>query len=118
MGYVLDSIRRVEVLSNTETVNVDWTSEAFSLDDREGEFSVFLAYENGSSVQMVLSLQLSFDGINFSDVTETEQEIVDDSGTHLWDILGTGALFGRVKIVVTSGSIDVTEIAYAGKQRH
>jgi hypothetical protein len=118
LGQILDTIRRVEVLSDPETVNVDWTSEAFSLDNREGEFSVFLAYEGGSTVEMTLSLQLSFDGINFSDVVETEQEIIDNDGTHLWDILGTGALFGRVKITVTSGSIDVTQIAYAGKQRH
>lgn len=118
MGFILDSIRLKEMLEGTETVNVEWTSPSVSLDDRENEFSIQVNYENGSSPNMSLVLQISSDNINFSDIVESVQAISDASGSHIWDIAGSGALYARVKIVVAAGSIDVTRIFYAGKQRH
>jgi predicted nucleotidyltransferase len=118
MSFILDSIRLKEILEGTETVNVDWFSPSFSLDDREDEFSIQVIYENGSAPNMSLVLQISSDNINFADITESVQTISDASGSHIWDIAGSGALYARVKIVVLAGSIDVTRIFYAGKQRH
>jgi hypothetical protein len=118
MGFIIDNIRVRELVDQAETVNVDWTSPSFSLDDREAEFSVAVYYENGSSVNMVLSLQVSADNINFADITESFQAITDDSGSHIWDIAGSGAPYARVKVTVLGGSIDVTRILYTGKQRH
>ena len=118
MGYILDSIRLKELLENSQTINVDWTSPSVSLDDREDEFSIMVTYENGVSPNMTLILQFSSDNINFSDLIESYQGITDSSGSHIWDINGAGALYVRVKVIVSSGSIDISRIFYAGKQRH
>jgi len=67
---------------------------------------------------MSFILQISSDNVNFADIVESTQAISDVSGGHIWDIAGSGALYARVKIAVAAGSIDVTRIFYAGKQRH
>lgn len=118
MSFVLDSIRLKEILEAPETVNADWTSPSFSLDDREDEFSIQINYENGSSPNVTFILQLSSDNVNFADITQSSQPVTDDSGSHIWDIAGSGALFARVRIAVSAGSLDITRIFYAGKQRH
>jgi hypothetical protein len=118
LGFILDAIRLKEVLDSTASVNFDWESPSFSLDNREGEFSVTVNYENGSNVSMNLILQISSDNINFADLTGTSQEIVDDSGMHIWDIQGSGALYARVSIRVSTGNIDVTRVFYSARQRH
>jgi hypothetical protein len=118
MSFILDSIRLKEILEGTETVNVDWFSPSFSLDDRENEFSIQIIYTNGFAPSMSFVLQVSSDNINFADITESVQAISDTSGSHIWDVAGSGALYARVKIAVSAGSIDVTRLFYAGKQRH
>lgn len=118
MSFVLDAIRLKEILEGAETVNVDWFSPSFSLDNREDEFSIQINYENGSAPNMSFILQISSDNINFADIVESAQPISDAAGSHIWDIAGSGALYARVKIAVSAGSIDVTRIFYAGKQRH
>jgi len=77
-----------------------------------------VTYANGVSPNVTLILQLSSDNINFADLTESFQAVTDSSGSHMWDINGSGALYARVKIAVTSDSLDITRIFYAGKQRH
>ena len=118
MSFVLDSIRRRELLDSPESVTTDWVSPVFSLDDREAEFSVMVIYQNGISPNVSLILQVSSDGVNFGDIEESVQAVSDESGSHLWDIAGSGALYMRVKIAVSSGSLEVSQIIYAGKQRH
>jgi len=118
MGFVLDSIRLKEILEQSEPVNMEWFSPSFSLDDREDEFSITVYYDNGVSPNMVFILQVSSDNIHFADITESFQSVTDASGSHMWDVNGSGALYARVKIQVASGSLDVTRILYAGKQRH
>lgn len=118
MSFILDAIRLKEILEGTETVNVDWVSPSFSLDDREDEFSIQVNFENGVAPNMSFILQVSSDNINFASITESTQAVSDTSGSHMWDIAGSGALYARVRIVVAAGSIDVTRIFYAGKQRH
>lgn len=118
MGFILDAIRRIEVLEDSETVILNWESPSITLDNREGEFSISLFYENGSSVDMILKLQISNDNVNFADLPDTEQQITDNAGMHIWDIAGSGALWVRVAIAVNSGSIDVSKILYVGRQRH
>lgn len=118
MSFILDAIRLKEIIDGTETVNVEWTSPSFSLDDREDEFSIQVNYENGVTPNMSFVLQISSDNINFASITESAQSVSDTSGSHIWDIAGSGALYARIKIAVSAGSIDVTRIFYAGKQRH
>jgi hypothetical protein len=118
MSFILDAIRLKEIIEATESVNLEWFSPSFSLDDRENEFSIQINYENGITPNMSFILQFSSDNINFADIIESTQAVSDTSGSHIWDIAGSGALYARVKIAVSAGSIDVTRIFYAGKQRH
>jgi hypothetical protein len=118
MSFTLDAIRLKEILDGPETVNALWTSPSFSLDDREDEFSIQINYEDGVSPIMSFILQISSDNINFADIVDSTQSVTTSSGSHIWDIAGSGALFARVKIEVTSGSLDITRIFYAAKQRH
>ena len=67
MSFVLDAIRLKEILDGTETVNLEWFSPSFSLDDREDEFSIQVNYANGVSPSMSFILQISSDNINFAD---------------------------------------------------
>lgn len=118
MSFILDSIRLKEILDGAETVNAEWFSPSFSLDNREDEFSIQINYANGVAPSMSFILQVSSDNINFGDIVESAQAVSSSSGSHIWDIAGSGALFARVKIAVSAGSLDVTRIFYAGKQRH
>lgn len=118
MGFVLDAIRLKEILEGPETVTMEWVSPSFSLDDREDEFSIQVNYDNGLSPSMSFVLQISSDNVNFADIVESAQPVTDASGSHIWDISGSGALFARVKVAVLSGSLDITRIFYAGRQRH
>lgn len=115
---VLDVIRKKNLIDAPESVSTDWTSPSVSLDDREDEFSIQVNYENGVSPTMSFILQISSDNVNFADIVESAQSVTDASGSHIWDIAGSGALYARVKIAVTSGALDVTRIFYAAKQRH
>ena len=115
---ILDAIRLKEILEGAETVNALWYSPSFSLDDREDEFSIQVNYANGVSPAMNFILQISSDNINFADIVESAQSVTDASGSHIWDIAGSGALYARIKIDVVSGALDVTRIFYAAKQRH
>ena len=118
MGFILDAIRLKELLEQSEPVSMDWTSPSVSLDDRENEFSITVNYDNGSGFSANLILQVSNDDINFADIVESSQSVTDNSGVHIWDIAGSGALYARVKVAVSAGSVDITRIFYAAKQRH
>jgi hypothetical protein len=123
MSFVLDKIRRKQILDSSETVNSDWNSPAFSLDDREGDFSVSLNYVNGNDVDMKIYFQVSNDNVNFGDVPDYDgiirpAVISDTSGTVIFDLPGSGTAYARLRVEVVTGSIDVTEMKYIGSQRH
>lgn len=115
---VLDKIRKKQVLSAPETVNADWSSPSVSLDDREGDFSVSLKYDNGAGVDMKVYFQVSNDDLNYGDVEDSEVTITDSEGVVIFDLPGSGTAYARLRIQVTSGSIDVLEIKYVASQRH
>lgn len=118
MGQVLDGILKKTVEQNY-TVNTEYFSPAIDIDNREQEFSIQVLYSNGNgSVDMTIKLQASIDGENFSDVTDSNQDISDDQGSHIYDISGSGVIYMRVKIEVVSGSIDIDKILYSAKRRH
>ena len=113
----LDVIRK-KVLVESETVNADWASPSVSLDDRADEFSISLKYDNGSTVNMVVWFQLSNDNVNFADVVDSNVIITDNSGVVIFDLSGSGAIYARVRVAVTSGSIDVLDVKYMARQFH
>jgi len=118
MGFILDSILQKNILEGPETVNADFTTDSLDISNREGEFAVTLDYSNGSSVDMVLYLQASTDNIVFADITDSEQAISDNTGTHIWDVAGTGAQWIRVRVQVLGGSMDIDSVRFDGKRRH
>ena len=67
---------------------------------------------------MVIKLEASVDGENFSEITDSDQNITDSTGTHIYDIAGSGVIYIRVKIEVNTGSIDIDKLIYSGKRRH
>jgi hypothetical protein len=116
---VLDIILINEMVEGPITVNTDFLSNVVDISFRESESSIQIDYNNGSGdVNMEILLQASNDAINFSDVLSSSQQIVEDSGTHIIDIFGTGVSYLRVSIVITSGSIDLQSCVWKGKRRH
>lgn len=118
MGFVLDSIIQEDLLVGPETIDTSFSTDYIDISGTEDDFSVNFVYDSGSSVDMTLYLQVSNDGTNFVDVGDSDQVISDNSGTHLWDIASTGAIFLRVRVEVRSGSIDIQRISFSGKRRH
>lgn len=117
MGFVLDGILKKNIDSDID-VNSEYLSPAIDIDNREDDFAVQLEYDNGNTVDMSLFLEVSLDGVNFSSILESEQVITDPSGSHIWDVSGSGVTYLRVKVEVRSGSITVNRISYSGKRRH
>ena len=117
MGFVLDAILKKIIDSDVDVVDT-YESPSIDIDNREDDFSIEVTYENGNNVDMKLFLEVSLDGNNFATIAESQQGISDPSGTHIWDVSGSGVSFLRVKIEVTSGSILVNKIFYNAKRRH
>jgi len=117
MGNRLDVTIVKPVFDGTETISSDYNSDKFDISKAEA-FAVTLKYDNGSSVSMALTLQVSTDGVEFFDFPNATQNVTDSSGNHLWDISGTSASFARIKVGVTAGSIDLRNIMFHGKRRH
>jgi len=118
MPAVLDTILKKDIVIGPESINSDYESPSLDIDNREAEFGVLFSYENGTSVNMTLWLQVSTDNQNWFDVADSDQVITDPTGNHFWDIAGTGASYLRVRVAVTSGSLDISKISYNGKRRH
>lgn len=118
MGYMLDDLLKKEVISGPESVNADYTTEAIFIGDRELEYSILATYDSGINVNMEWFLQASNDKTNWADVTDSNKPFTDASGSILYDLAGSGFLYARVKIVVTTGDISLTRVLYSGKRRH
>lgn len=118
MGSVLDSIVKKVFISGTESVSSQFISEVADIGGIEEAFVVSMSYNNGDGlVDMDLFLDISIDGVNFSPILPA-QNITDDSGSHMWDIVGTGAVYCRMRIEVNAGSMDLQSVQLSGKRRH
>lgn len=118
---VLDSILKRQLISAPETINSTFTSDVIDLDNREGEFSITMQYDNGVGLNMTTSLELTnTPEIELSWGMRPDSDFIqtDASGSLLYDIGGTGLSYMRVKIVVAAGSCDLQSITYVGKRRH
>lgn len=118
MGNVLDAILQEDIVSGPETINSTQYLPIFDVSKAESDFSIQFTYDNGSSVNMNLSLEISTDKVNFVTLTGSIQNITDSSGSHIWDVQGTGTIWARVYIEVTAGSIDLQRLQFSGKRRH
>jgi hypothetical protein len=117
MGQVLDGILK-KTIEEDFIVSTEYISDIWDIDNREQEFSVQVIYKDGVNVNMKIKLEVSVDGINFSEVTNSAQIVTDPTHSHIYDVIGTGVAYMRVKIEVTGGSMTIDKILYAGKRRH
>ena len=115
---VLDTILIKELILSPTTVNSNFSSDYIDITFKEAEFSIQMNYNNGSSVNMVIYLEVSNDATNWSRITESEQTITDDSGSQIYDLTATGVAYMRFGVEVTGGSIDINNIIYKAKRRH
>lgn len=114
---VLDIILIEEMVSTSTTVNTDFATDSIRISNRQDEFAVQINYDNGSSVNMNIALEVSNDNVSFSPMAT--QNITDDTGSHIFDVTGgTGTVYLRVTITVITGSIDLQVIRYTAKRLH
>lgn len=120
MGNVLDNIRKEVLLRGPESHSVTFSTEAYvDLDSVESDFSVQLIYSNGAGgVDIDVSLEVSNDLQNWSEITGSVVNHTDNSGSQTWDIGGSGTSYLRVKVLFNSGSIDIDDILFVGGRRH
>lgn len=125
MGFILDEIVKKQVIGEKdqngnvtyETINTDGSSEIFEVDRTENNFKVQLEYANGSTVNITFIIEGSVDGQSFAAITDSDQVIIDDSGTIIWDISDVSPNYARVSWTVTSGSLDIFA-QFSGDRRH
>lgn len=118
MGFTLDSIIKKELLNGSENINSTYTSEVIDLDNREGEFSITIDYNNGVGLNMTTSLEVSNNLTSWTMIEDSDLIQTDASGNIVYDLGGTGLSYMRVKIVVAAGSCDLQSILYVAKRRH
>lgn len=118
MSGKLDTILINEFITTPTTVNSEFISDSIRITNREDAFSIQTVYDNGNSVNMRIVMEVSNDNINFSEVTDSQVTITDNEGSHIMDVGFTGVNFLRMKIEVTSGSIDLQRMFYSAKRRH
>jgi len=117
---VLDTILIREFISSPEIVNSNYSTPSIDISNREAEASIQLSWDGGISPDMIISIEVSNDNVNFAEVTDSDQIIVvgDVDGSVLFDIIGTGANYIRVKFEVNSGSITLQNCVWKAKRRH
>lgn len=125
MSNVLDAILRVEMIGSKEGIEnaiketLDSTGNSIDVDisGAEGGFIIQLDYDNGVSPSIVLSLEVSVDGLGWVPLDTGIYTVTDSDGVAIWDIINTNANFVRINYEVSSGSIDAFAVLSA-KRRH
>lgn len=118
MGNILDSIVKYKIVEGPESVSSDYTTDIVDISGVEKAFSVQVDYNNGNTVDIDLYLEVSTNGQTFVRISESLQNVTDNTGTHVWDVTEMGVNYLRVALVVNTGSLDITEIQFSGKRRH
>lgn len=118
MGFVLDSIVK-HIMLDDQTIDAETFSDVVCVDNIEESYAIQMNWDNGSSVDMVLSLWGSLDEISWTELNgeDSEQPISDSSGVHIWNITNNAVPFIKIKIAVDGGSADFSAIL-SGKRRH
>lgn len=119
MSGVIDSIVKYEFITSPETISADFESIGVDVSGVEESFSIQLGYSGGDgSVNMTFFLEVSVDGNSYVPITETEFDIIDDSGTLIWEVIGRGINHLRVAATVTAGQVTIDNIDFSGNRRH
>lgn len=113
----LSNIEKHTLISN-ESINATFTTETFSLHRFYNGYAAQVNWANGSGpMSMVIKIQASLDGINFSDISGSEFSITTLSGSNIWDVTDTNLEFIRFVVTVTTGQADFG-LTVSGKGFH
>lgn len=116
MGNVLDRIEKYLLIRSAEIADNTFKSDEGNIDRMEGPFSIQMNYENLSGGITVL-LEVSVDGITFVPLEQSEMDLVDPSGTHIFDVSSTG--ISKLRVAFTGGgSLQVNTMILVGSRRH
>lgn len=115
---VLDLLLVKEYITSTETVNTNFTTVAKDITFKQDAFSIQFTYNNGSSVNMEVYLEVSSDGVNFAKIEDSATVLTDSDGGVIWDLKDSGTNWMRIAFEVTAGSIDVTNAAIYMRRNH
>ena len=115
---VLDLLLVKEYINVTETVNTNFTTISHDITFKQDAFSIQFTYNNGSSVNMEVYLEVSSDGVNYAKIEDSSTIITDTEGGVIWDLKDSGTNNMRIAFEVTSGSIDITNAAIYMRRNH
>lgn len=118
MGYILDAIIKKVMMEGPVTIDSTEYSTVVDMSGVENSFGIQLHYDNGVGLDADLSLEISVDNQAYIEIPESVVTVTDVDGSHIWDLGELGSNYIRVKIVVNSGSMDITRINFSGKRRH
>ena len=118
MAQVLDAIVKKKMMEGPITVDSLTYSTVVDMSGVENSFAIQLDYEDGITLNANLSLEVSVNGQDYSEIPTSIQNITDATGTHIWDVAELGTNYIRVKIDILAGSFDVIEVNFSGKRRH
>lgn len=118
MGQRLDSIIKHKYVEGPLAVSSDLTTDDYDISGSEGSLSVQVDYSGGIGLDMDLFLEVSTNGQAFVRIDESQQNVTDADGTHLWDISEVGVVYMRIAFVINSGSCNLDEVSLSAKRRH
>lgn len=116
MGFVLDAILKENVMED-QIINSESFSDSVDVTFAETGYLLDVSWEDGSSLDFYLYIQVSSDDIDWVDLPNSEQQITGETGTHLYDVTDSNVNFVRVKFTPNSGS-GTFNITYTAKRRH
>lgn len=110
MGFVLATSYQDEPLKNT-VISSPTSSKSIRIGRFEGPWSIQIFWENGVTVDMDISLQVSNDGVHWDVYGGSSQNITGNSGSHSYEFIH-GCGFENMKIVITptTGSATFTAL--------
>jgi len=126
MGFVLDTILRTDLIGSRDddgttnfiTINSTDVTESVDAKGTEQGYLVALDYASGiGTVDITFFLEGSEDNNSFAQIPDTAQQITDNSGNIIWDVIDSNANFVRIGWTVASGTLDVYG-RFSARRRH
>lgn len=122
---VLDNILKKDLVGfknpdgtvSYESINSSGNSESMDISGTEQGYTVTIDYSNGTGLNVDFVVEVSTDNITFVPMGDTLTNVVDASGTMIFDIVYSNVDYIRISWTVNSGSVDIYGRA-SGKRRH
>lgn len=116
MGQPLDNIVKKLLILTNEIISNGWRSSPGDIGRIEDDFSIQFTYE-GLTGTLTSTLEYSSDGVNYVPDESSSVTFTDATGTHIYDIAGSGTEF--VKVCFSGGgTATLTSMLLVGGRRH